>query len=238
MSEATMTKKHILIALLGASAVSCGQFSHLPAEAAGSSPCEKRALIEDVEDADDQVALKEGRKGYWYTFKDETGQTEISPREDHFVAEMGGVGESSYAVRMKGKLAKSGEVYAGVGFDFVDPRAPYDATKYTGVSFLAKKAPKSIAMVRLKMPDANTDPDGKKCSDCYNDFGVNFELTDEWTRYTVPFDKLKQEEGWGDPRPPTVGKNELFGLQWQVNTPNGDFDVWIDDVRFEGACGS
>jgi hypothetical protein len=235
-----MAKHHILLAALGLTAVSCGQFSSVPQESSGSgaNACETRALIEDAEDADDQVALKEGRRGYWYTFKDETGQTEISPREDKFMAESGGVEGSSYAIRMHGKLAKGGEVYAGVGFDFLEPRRPYDAARYSGISFLAKKAPSSIAMVRLKMPDANTDPDGKKCTDCYNDFGVTFELTDEWTRYTVKFDQLKQEQGWGEPRPQAVGANELFGLQWQVNTPDGEFDVWIDDVRFEGACGS
>jgi hypothetical protein len=233
-----MAKPHILLAALGITALSCGQFSHVPTEASsGGNACQKRAVIEDVEDADDQVAPHEGRKGYWYTFKDETGQTDISPREDHFVADTGGVKGSSYAIHMKGKLAKSGEVFAGIGFDFLEPRAPYDAQKYTGLSFLAKKAPNSVAMVRLKAPDANTDPDGHKCTDCYNDFGVTFELTKEWTRYTVKFDQLKQEQGWGDPRPPMPATSELFGLQWQVSTPNGDFDVWIDDVQFEGACG-
>jgi hypothetical protein len=89
-------------------------------------------------------------------------------------------------------------------------------------------------MLRVKVPDANTDPDGKICSDCYNDFGLSFELSDEWTRYTVNFKDLKQEEGWGDPRPPSSATDKLFGLQWQVSTPNAEFDVWFDDIRFEG----
>jgi hypothetical protein len=234
-----MSSKHILLSAVGALALSCGQFSSVPVEeGAAGNPCEARALIDDVEDADDQVALKEGRKGYWYTYKDETGSSEIHPREDKFVAESGGVKGSSYAMRMHGKLGQ-GEVYAGMGFSFADGEGvPYDASRYTGLSFLAKRSPKSVAMVRLKAPDGNTDPAGKTCTECYNDFGVAFELTEEWTRYTVRFDQLKQEQGWGEPRPPAPATDRLFGLQWQVTTPNGEFDVWLDDVRFEGgACG-
>ena len=215
---------------------SCAQFRSVPVEKGAGNKCETRALIDDSEDADDQLATKEGRKGYWYTFKDESG-TEVFPRDGHWAPESGGVGESSYAIRVHGKTAERGEeVYAGFGVDFSEPRKPYDASKYTGISFLAKKAPNSVAMVRVKVPDANTDPDGKVCSDCYNDFGLSFELSDEWTRYTVNFKDLKQEEGWGDPRPPASSTDKLFGLQWQVSTPNAEFDVWFDDIRFEGAC--
>lgn len=230
-----MSLKHTFLLATGLLSLSCGQFSSVPQETSGAgNACEARALIDDAEDADDQVSLVEGRKGYWYTYKDDSG-TEIWPREGKFTPVSGAV-SGSYAIRVHGKLAKSGEVYAGAGFDFLHPRGPYDASRYTGISFLAKKAPNSVATVRLKVPDANTDPAGRVCSDCYNDFGVTFELTDEWTRYAVTFDQLKQESGWGQPRPDAVSKDKLFSLQWQVATPGGEFDFWLDDIKFEGGC--
>ena len=91
-----------------------------------------------------------------------------------------------------------------------------------------------MALVEWSLrPDANTDPSGKVCTDCYNDFGVNFEVPEEWTRFNVKFEDLKQEDGWGAPRPPNSANDKLFGLQWQVSTPKGEFDIWIDDIKFE-----
>jgi endoglucanase len=229
-----MRRSYLFPLVASVLSLSCAQFMSVPVEpGSDKNSCENRALIEDAEDADDQLPAREGRKGYWYTFKDDKG-TEVLPRDGHFVPASGGVGESSYALRVHGKTAPSGEVYAGFGVNFYDPKQPYDASRYDGVSFLAKKAPNTVGSIRVKLPDANTDPDGKVCSDCYNDFGLGFELTDEWTRYTVKFTDLKQEQGWGTPRPETVAANAVFGLQWQVSTPNAEFDVWFDDIRFEG----
>jgi hypothetical protein len=25
---------------------------------------------------------------------------------------------------------------------------------------------------------------------------------------------------------------KVFGMQWQVNHPGADFDIWVDDVEF------
>ena len=88
--------------------------------------------------------------------------------------------------------------------------------------------------VKSILPDAHTDPQGGECKECYNDFGVDFELNEEWTRYVVAFADLKQESGWGRPRPDNVDPKKLFGMQWQVSTRATAFDVWIDDVTFVG----
>jgi hypothetical protein len=26
----------------------------------------------------------------------------------------------------------------------------------------------------------------------------------------------------------------MYGVQWQVNTPGAEYDIWIDDVQFTG----
>jgi hypothetical protein len=190
--------------------------------------------IEDGDDTDDQILVNEGRGGYLYTYLDGSG-SKIEPAPNHFVSAAGGAEGTAGALRMQGTLAKSGEVYGGMGFTFTEPKSTYDASKYSGISFLAKKSTGTQGNVRFKIPDTNTDPDGGACKDeCFNDFGVDFKVTEEWTRYTVSFADLRQEDGWGIPRPEAVDASKLYGLQWQVVAPGAEFDIWVDDVRFVG----
>jgi endoglucanase len=130
--------------------------------------------------------------------------------------------------------ANGDPLFAGLGFSFTDPKGPYDATNYTGISFYAKVGSKSTRTVRLKLPDVNTDPDGRVCKECFNDFGADLTLTDEWKKYTIPFAAMKQMKDWGDPNPPAVNRAMVFGVQWQFNDTGVDYDLWIDSVRLTG----
>jgi hypothetical protein len=214
-------------------ACSLDQFRHDPVYAKVADSCEQQAMIDDCEDRDDQVLLRENRGGYIYTFLDKAGST-VTPGESNFKMERGGAHGSKYAVHIKGKLAATGETFAGVGMDLRNPRGGYNASRYKGVSFLARTGPGATTHVRFSAPDINTDQDGKICTECFNTFGIGVELTEEWTRYEVAFAELKQEPGWGKPRPPAVDTSKLIGLQWQVSSPNSAFDIWIDDVSFIG----
>src|SRR5262249_40387743 len=138
------------------------------------------------------------------------------------------------AAHMTGKVGTGQVVYAGMGFNFVDPKGAYDARAYRGISFWAKAGAGSATKVRLKVPDASTDPDGKVCSECFNDFGSDIELSTTGTKYTPPFSARAQRRGWGAPPPPAIDRAKLYGVQWQVNTPGASFDVWVDDVAFTG----
>ncbi len=155
-----------------------------------------------------------------YTYADETG-TKVSL-------------DGSSPIHVKGQLAAQGEVYAGVGLGFTDSDAPFDASKYRGIAFKAKRGPTGSPHVRVKLPDGNTDPKGGVCTECYNDFGLSFQVTEEWVRYEVPFEQLKQEGGWGKPNPPSVDKAKLYGLQWQTTTPGAELDLYIDGVEIVG----
>jgi endoglucanase len=197
--------------------------------------CPADFTVDDAEDNNNQVIVQKGRKGYWYTFVDKAGTTLTPPAGTKFIMSAGGPKDSKHAARMMGKVSGSGDpLFAGMGFSFTDPKGPYDATAYTGVSFYAKVGPGSTKTVRLKVPDADTDPAGKKCTECFNDFGQDLTLTEQWKKYTVPFAAMKQMEGWGSPNPATVDKSTLFGLQWQVTQQGAAFDVWVDDVQLTG----
>ena len=152
----------------------------------------------------------------------------------YFEMSPGGANGSGHAARMKGKIGGADIVYAGMGVNFVDPKGTYDASKYKGVSFWAKKGPGSISNVRLKVPDTNTDPDGKVCSECFNDFGADLVLTEEWQQFVIPFERMKQMKNWGSPHPDAIDAKTLYGIQWQVNEKGQKFDIWIDEISFTG----
>ena len=81
-----------------------------------------------------------------------------------------------------------------------------------------------------------TDEEGGNCTECFNDFGADIELTESWQKYVVLFSKMKQQEGWGRPRPRKIDRTQVFGIQFQAQAPGGAYDVWVDDIAFVG-CG-
>jgi endoglucanase len=185
-------------------------------------------IIDDAEDENSQITLGGSDAGYWFTFKDEVGST-VEPSGDFKMSE-GGAEGSKYAAHMKGKMAAAGtSIYVGMGFQFTNPKGLYDAGKAQGVRFWAK----GPGRIRFKTPDVNTEPSGDRCSSCYNDFGVDLQLSDKWERYTVPFSAMRQQDGWGD-RAPSVSKDKLFAAQWQFGTPGADYDIWIDNIALVG----
>jgi endoglucanase len=194
-------------------------------------------VISDGEANSNQVNPIKGRGGYWYAFGDKQG-SEITPTPGDqggtFTMAEGGAKGTKYAAHMQGAVGGGDPVYVGIGFNFVDPKGQYDASKYKGVSFWAKKGAGSVGNVRLKVPDVATDPDGKMCSDCYNDFGADLTLTEEWTQYTIPFSAMKQMKGWGSPHPAGIDPSKVYGMQFQVNEKGAKFDIWIDELEFTG----
>jgi hypothetical protein len=204
-----------------------------PPRVAPGDECRRLALIEDSEDRDDRILLRQGRSGYLYTFVDAAG-SRISPGASDMRPEPGGPPGSRRALHVKGQLAPAGQTYAGLALDLLDPRGPYDAARYRGVAFAARSQPGAAPHLRFRVPDVNTDPDGKACSECYNDFGIAVELTEQWTRYEIDFTELRQESGWGAPRPPAIDPHALMSLQWQVTAAGSRFDFWVDDITFLG----
>jgi len=194
-------------------------------EPAGAASC-GQPLLEDLEDGDARSLVVDGRGGYWFTFKDEMGST-VSP-DGTFVSAQGGAGGSKHAARMSGKTEASGIVYVGMGFSLTNPVAPYDLSQAKGLCFSAK----GKGSVRVKMPDVNTAPEGGVCKECYNDFGLEVALSDEWKEECFDFSALRQQPGWGEQKP-GLAADRVFAVQWQLNAPGQDYEVWIDDVRLK-----
>jgi endoglucanase len=196
--------------------------------------CGPNALIDDGEDGNNQNLPLDNRGGYWYTFKDK-GTTTVDPQageEGGTFAMSEGGHNSQFAARYHGKVGTGAIVFAGLGMNFVDPKGQYDASKYSGITFWAKRGENSTGKVRLKVPDANTDPDGAVCTECFNDFGADMNFTPEWKQYVFPFKNMKQLAGWGNPHKPHILPAKIYGIQFQVNVPSANYDIYIDDLKF------
>lgn len=155
-----------------------------PAAASGKE-CPADYMIDDCEDGTNQVKVQKGRNGYWYTFVDKVGSTVSPPFGHTFIMSKGGATKDSmYTAQFLGKISSTGDpLYSGMGFSFTNPKGQYDASAYSGVSFYAKVGPNTVKAVRLKVPDVATDPDGKVCTECFNDFGSDLTLSTEWKQY-------------------------------------------------------
>jgi endoglucanase len=229
----------LLAALPGCKHAGAGGGASSAAAASALKSCGPEGAIDDGEDNNNQSAPVAGRGGYWYTFVDKIGST-ITPTAGSqggtFTMSPGGANNSKFAANMKGKIGKADQppdyLFAGMGINFQDPKAPYDASKYKGISFWAKKGAGTSGKIRLKVPDVNTDPEGKACKECFNDFGSDLNLTETWTKYTIPFGDMTQLPGWGSPSPGAITPAKLFGLQFQINQPGASYDVSIDDLEF------
>jgi endoglucanase len=194
-------------------------------------------LISDGESAN-KTAFIQGRGGYWYTFLDtkDNGGSTIWPLSGAlggtFEMSEGGAEGSLHHARMKGTVGQGEVAYAGMGLNFLDPKGAYDASRYGGIAFWAKKNPGSTDKVRLKVPDVQTDPDGKQCKQCFNDHGLDLPLFDQWTLYTVPFRIMKQED-WG-PKDNGIDASGLYGIQFQVKEKGATYDISVDQIHFTG----
>ncbi len=197
--------------------------------------CGPDGLIDDGEDGNNQTKVAGSRGGYWYTFKDPASGSTVLPEAGEgsaFAMSEPGASGSRYAAHVTGHVGQGEAVFAGMGLNFVDPMAPYDASAYKGVAFWAKRGPHGHGRVRFKVPDVATHEKGGVCTDCFNDFGVEILVTEGWQHFAFPWRKLRQIPGWGSPRPHLVKSAKAFGLQWQVSHPGADVDLWVDDVEF------
>ena len=74
---------------------------------------------------------------------------------------------------------------------------------------------------------------GGICTSCYDFYGTTVPLTHTWQRFVLPYSSLAQgtvPEFNGIPQVP-MREEVLVGLLiWPDTT---QFDIWIDDVRFE-----
>jgi len=201
-------------------------------------------LLDDMEDGNNQISMRQSRVGWWYTYHDETaGVLAPAPMTDVTMEAIPGgrCGKSQKAMRVTG----SGFMNWGAGYGFdlnfdttANTRVLYDATAAKGVTFWARVGDPSIKKIRLNVHDQWSDPAGKHCDEtinsgptsCYDAFGSDVILTTTWTRYTFKWAELAQRQ-FGIARD-SLDVANLTQIHWDIPPSSPVFDIWIDDVAF------
>jgi hypothetical protein len=181
-------------------------------------------LIDDFEGGNGQIAQVEGRDGHWVLGANGTTNVivENSPRcaardrrAGHFQAT---------------NLSPTGPNWTAIFISSGNTAAPYDARKYSGISFWAAFGGENGPSFRVPLGVTTMDNawNGGICTKCMDYYGTKVPLTGDWQRYTISFSALAQS-GWGIPILP-MRQDQLVGF---IIWPLQPFDIWIDDVRFE-----
>src|SRR5690348_10023473 len=184
-------------------------------------------LIDDFEHANTALPHQGGRNGFWVLGTEDGDPPVNATISDHCAARGQRAGHFS-----GGNFKSWGANWTALMLDQPGGKAmPYDATEYGGFSFWAAAA-RTDAGVPFTLPVGVTTMDvawnGGICSKCMDYYRGLVPLGHEWRRYAVRFSELKQG-GSGDAII-ALRRDQLVGvLFW----PNRDFDVWIDDLRFE-----
>jgi hypothetical protein len=224
-----------LIAALGFTACSA---SVEPIEVAASCPDQpirgpsqfaaapEQQLIDDFEHESQSLPRLGGRDGAWILGSDSTGahlEANVSDkcagrgqRAGHFV----GNGFSNWAANWTAVLRSQPGGTA----------VAYDATPYGGISFWAAVSSDSPAPFSLPVGVTSMDVawNGGICTKCMDYYRSTVSVDRAWRRFELRFSDLAQT-GMGEPQVALRLEKFVGVIFW----PQADFDVWVDDVRFE-----
>ena len=193
------------------------------------TPVAMRSLVDDMEANVSTILESDGRAGYWYTFNDGKGGTQLPAPFGPFVPDLsnGGYPGSTHARHTQGAGFTS---YAGFGFDLNNhsgTRQVYDASAYTGVVLWTRGNVKLRALFATRAT-APLNEGGTCTSNCNDSFGLDLAPSQEWIEQTVPFASLAQS---GYPSAGPFDPQALLGIAFAV-PPGNEFDVWVDEIGF------
>jgi hypothetical protein len=193
------------------------------------APVVMRSLVDDMEANVSSIPETDGRAGFWYTFNDGQGGTQLPAPNGPFLPDTcsGGFPGSTHARHTHGAGFAS---YAGFGLDLnnrAGQRLTYDASSYSGIVLWLR----SNVHVRVMFPTRATAPttEGGNCaSSCNDSFGIDVKPADGWSAQRVPFSAVQQLSSASalsfDPK-------TLLGIAFSLPA-GGDFDVWVDELGF------
>jgi len=184
-------------------------------------------LIDDFEDGDGRIAKVSGRNGVWTLGTDGSDGNLVAEASPHCAARgtkaghFAGSGFSSWCANWTAVFVSQD---AGVA-------VPYNGRSYTGISFWAAAGGDAAEPLEAPLGVITMDNawNGGVCTTkCMDFYGARIPLTHSWSRTVIKFADLVQS-GWGVPQT-AMKLDQLVGF---IIWPNHQFDVWIDDIRFE-----
>jgi hypothetical protein len=185
-------------------------------------------MIDDFEDGNFQVTTVAGRGGLWTTMNNMTstmlsaGPSTACAARGHSAGHFAAAGFTLYGASVTAFLAaQTGGLFA----------TPYDASAYSGLSFWAATGyTRNAPPIELGLSTMDTVTNGGVCTtNCLDYYRKSIQLTSTWQRFIIPFTELVQS-GEGRPQIPMLDPHRLVGF---VIWPPYQFDIWIDDIRFD-----
>lgn len=189
-------------------------------------------VIDDFEDGDMKLASVAGRTGSWVGVA-VIGATVFGESSGRCVAR----GARSGHLTSTAAQASYSVSWNGVMIDPFSEAHGWDAGAYSGFSFWIAAGPNALPPVEtpIGVTTVDTVAGGGVCSlpgGCGDYYAIRkpdrIPLTHTWTRWVIKFADLKQY-GFGVPQVP-LNKSKLVSL---IIWPEAQFDIWLDDVRFE-----
>jgi hypothetical protein len=183
-------------------------------------------LIDDFEGTAPQLPAVGGRNGAWIVGKDSSGGTLVAETSSTCAARGGHAGHFAG----KGFTTWGSNWTAVFKNNNGGTAVPYDGHNYNSISFWAAYG--AEAMPPYEVPLGLTTMDNAwnsgNCSTCMDYYASSVKLTSTWQRFDVQLSDMVQG-GWGVPQV-SMNREQLVGfIMW----PTHQFDIWIDDVRFE-----
>jgi hypothetical protein len=198
-----------------------------PVRAPSRVAAEPEQLIDNFESASAFLPRLGGRDGTWVLGSDGTAAQLDAESSDQCAARgqraghFAGHGFSSWGANWTAVLRSSASAMA----------VAYDATAYGGISFWAAVSTDVPAPFSLPVGVTTLDVawNGGVCPTCMEHYyRTTISLDHVWRRFELRFADLAQSSSEEVPVAPRL--EELVGV---IFWPEADFDVWLDDLRFE-----
>jgi hypothetical protein len=189
-------------------------------------------LVDDFDDGD--LLLNEGPRfrGAWYLNNDGTG-TQLPPvpaegASASLLEAPGSPGSPGLALHTSGSDFALWGAFVAARLNAAQGKAcPFDLSQFDRLAFSAK----GVGKLRVNLGTLTTTPieDGGACPlYACSDYGQDVTLSEDWQNVELDFAELTQPR-WASPAA-WAPEQALRLAFW---TGSGDFDFWIDDLRFE-----
>ena len=190
-------------------------------------------LIDDFEDGNKTLAPEGDRDGSWILGQDFQTAALTAEVSSHCAARG----------KFAGHFAASGSSLWGNNWTAVflatptpippavaSQALPYDGSKYSAISFWAAFGGNNGPLFQVPMGLTTMDNawNSNGCTVCNDFYAAKVPLSHSWQRFVIRFDRMAQS-GTGNPLVP-MRRDQLVGF---IIWPRQQFDIWIDDVRFE-----
>jgi hypothetical protein len=190
-------------------------------------------LLDNFEDGDSRILMRNGRGGTWYVGNDGTGeQLPVSTGELLPVALESPRADSRFALHSSGGPFATWGAFVGTSLMEGTGSDWYDLGQYTGMRLWLRSLPPAgvtdaAARVHVYVPTVHSNSGGT-CTVCNDHLHALLPLSREWTEVEIYFSSLRQE-GWGRPSVQPGDVSRATAIQFGFRQGER-FDLWIDDI--------